>query len=255
MQRGPTLLFAIFAVLFAEICPALAADKVSFAVVEWGGLTYRDEAGKPAGPWYDIMLRLVEETGLEAELLPLPLPRIFRRLDHGETDLTLFTTNIGDKVLKVTPETTDGYHRVALVHDRTGIVVVTRKAVDIETYADMHGMRAAIGIGGCCFAGFSDNDAIQKVEVPDQVILKMLLAGRVDAGVLLDLDYYYYVTKAGFDRTQFSAPVLTTPLEAWIHRRSDFTDEAVLSKVRAAADRLRQAGVFDRILADYRPGS
>lgn len=243
------------AIVIGIFAQGATADPLRFAVVEWGGLTYRDARGQPTGPWFDMMVAITDDLSMETELLVLPLPRIFRRLDHGETDLTLFTTNIGAEVLKVDPAAEHGYHRVALVHRDTGIVVVGRKDLLIKDYHDLNGMRAAIGIGGCCFQGFSDNDAIEKLQVPDNVILKMIDAGRVDAGVLLDLDYNYYVTHAGFDIDRYSRPVLTTPLEAWVHRRHDFTDDVALSKVRATVDRLYRNGTFQEILARYRPGS
>lgn len=231
------------------------SEPLRLAVVEWGGLTYRDEAGKPTGPWYDIMVKITEELGPEAELAVLPLPRIFRRLDHGETDLTLFTTNPGQKALYVDPEKKEGYHRVALVHEKTGIMVLGRVGSDFSGYQDLNGLKAAIGIGGCCFAGFSDNPEIEKMEVPDNVILRMVSARRVDAGILLDLDYNFYVTHGGYNRADYADPVMATPLEAWIHRREGFTNEAVLNRVAEIVDRMRQEGRFEKVLKAYRPQS
>ncbi|WP_115936448.1 substrate-binding periplasmic protein [Aestuariispira insulae] len=230
------------------------AEPLRLAVVEWGGLTYKDNNGQYTGPWFDIMTRIVASLGQDTELLVLPLPRIFRRLDIGETDLTLFTTNLGQKFLDM-GNGHEPYHRVVLVHQETGIVIVGRKESQFTGYADLNGHRAAIGIGGCCFAGFSDNPKIEKLQVPDNVILKMVTAGRVEAGILLDLDYNFYVTHAGFNAADYSPPVVATPLEAWIHKTKHFKDNAALKRVTETVNRLRTQGVFDRILARYRPQS
>jgi len=223
---------------------------MTMAIPDWVGLAFDHGAG-PEGLWVDIGTELsaaIQRSGGPLILVDRrPAAQIYGDLAVGRTQLAMLPLGAGAPP----PGSTGAVRRIARVHGEFGYVAVTRRGRRIRALTDFVGSSVGVPNGSCCFPGLSDDPTIVKTPLESEAAPLMTLHGRIDASVVLDLDFGHYIDTHGFDPQEIRVARMYDPLDAWVFAH-DGIDPAVDGLIRDKIEMLIRQDVIRPLLEKYR---
>ncbi|MEM7524433.1 MAG: hypothetical protein AAF360_11880 [Pseudomonadota bacterium] len=225
-------------------------QTMTMAIPDWVGLAFDHGAG-PEGLWIDIGTEVSSSIQKKGGPLILverrPAAAIYGDLAVGRTQLAMLPLGAGAPP----PGSTGAVRRVARVHGEFGYVAVTRRGRRVRALTDFVGSSIGVPSGSCCFPGLSDDPTIVKTQMESEAAPLMTLHGRIDASVVLDLDFGHYIDTHGFDPAEFRVARMYDPLNAWVFAHDGIPQE-VDGLIREVVQRLQGQGLVRDLLDKYR---
>lgn len=225
--------------------PATAAPRLRMAVMSVLPLGMVDAGGRPYGMYADIGARVVHDSGLDVEIAVVPLPRAIAQLGAGQTDLLIaFQTGaIAEAALPL--------YYVADVD----VIIAGPRGASFRDLSELRGKTVGQQRGADYDPRFSGDSAIKKYEVADtRQLLRMLLAGRVDAVIANRNTLLYYLQSVGMSRKQLGRFLLVSRRQSWLWYSKKTYDERTALKLKTALRRLHANGELETIYQHYVKG-
>ncbi|MEM6490314.1 MAG: hypothetical protein AAF684_00180 [Pseudomonadota bacterium] len=223
---------------------------MTMAIPDWVGLAFDHGAG-PEGLWFDIGSEIAAEVRQNGGPLILverrPAAEIYGDLAVGRTQLAMLPLGAGAPP----PGGAAEVRRIARLHGDFGYVAVTRRGRRVRALTDFVGSTVGVPRGSCCFPGLSDDPTIVKTPLESEAAPLMTLHGRIDASVVLDLDFGHYIDTHGFDPAEFRVARMYDPLEGWVFAHGGI-DAEVDGVLRDAVRKLVGNGFVGDLLTQYR---
>jgi len=238
------------AALAATPKAASSAQTMTMAIPDWVGLAFDHGAG-PEGLWIDIGTEIsaaVQRSGGPLILVERrEAGQIYGDLAVGRTQLAMLPLGAGAPP----PGSTGAVRRVAKLHSDFGYVAVTRRGRRVRQLSDFVGYSVGVPRGSCCFPGLSDDPTIVKTPLESEAAPLMTLHGRIDASVVLDLDFGHYIDTHGFDPQEFRIARMYDPLDAWVFAHGGIGED-VDKLLREVVAGLQKRDVIRPLLEHYR---
>ena len=156
-----------------------------------------------------------------------PATQIYGDLAVGRAQLAMLPLGVGAPP----PGAAGAARRIGRVHGGFGYIAVTRRGRKVTKLSEFVGTAVGVPRGSCCFPRLSDDPTIEKVPMESEAAPLMTLHGRINASVVLDLDFAHYIDFHGFDPEEFRVARLYDPLEAWIFA-NDRVDPVIDAKLK-----------------------
>lgn len=222
--------------------PGARAQKLRIVTIESAPFGFFDETGKPAGMMYEIGNLIAQEAGFAYTNKIVPYPRTVALIASGEADLALRYSN---------PELRAAAIQVAQVLSLQTIVV-GRAGVQLGSLQDLHGKYVGIPRGGRFDEGFDADHAIHKYPVADYPqMLRMLMAGRLDAGIGSSVGIYYNAHVAGIGKDKLGKPLLLSARQFELHFSKKTASADAVAALQQAVQRLQKRGAINEIIEKY----
>ncbi|WP_295990050.1 ABC transporter substrate-binding protein [Rugamonas sp.] len=224
---------------------AAARPPLKLAVMSVLPLGMVDATGKPFGMYADMGVQVVRDAGFEAEVAVVPLPRAIALLAAGQSDLLIAfqTKPIADAAIPL--------YYVANVD----VIIAGLRGSSFNNLSDLHGKTVGQQRGADYDPRFSGDSAIKKYDVTDTPhLLRMLMAGRVDAVIANANTLLYYLKSAGMSRDQLGSFMLVRRRQSWLWYSRKTYEEATALKLKAALRRMHANGELDAIYQHYVQG-
>ncbi|MFC3675852.1 substrate-binding periplasmic protein [Ferrovibrio xuzhouensis] len=203
-----------------------------------------DDDGMGRGPAADLVRRIAEAAGIDPAVRILPFQRAIRALDSGNT---LYPA------LLRTPQREPRYQWIGEVFDDRA-VLFTR--ADTPVVADVAGARQLERISvmrGSELQALLQSFDLQNVEsnIAESDNARLLQAGRIDGWFTLRTVGRATWQLLGFAARDLRAGEPFAQMSFWIAASHDLPAATVI-RLRAAYDRLRKSGEYNRIVAPLR---
>ena len=241
MHMKQRILQFFFFILTCCCAIPATAQELRIAVLDLPPYGYR-EGNRTVGLNADICERIAEEAGFQPRTTLVPLARGVKEFESGHVDMIALLPN---------PE-------VARVGEDIGtimvaeVVVMGRSGTVFRSIADLGGKRVA-KIRGAGYGRFLAS--LPQVVVCDTDSyaqnFRMLFAGRVDAVIGPKLGLYYVARSLGLSRNLFGPPLILAEQTGYIYVSRRTTNPAERERLARAHARLREQGVFHRMIEDY----
>jgi len=202
----------------------------------WG--FYNPQTGELQGIWLDIARELERVSGIEQNKRLAPYARVMESLSLGDADLS-YLIRSSDRDVEVV-------HAGHLFN--FGSVVQVRKGINLESYADLQGLRIGVLQSIRLSPRFDQDQQLYKVPVRNyETQLTMLAAGRLDAVSGNSLSLAYLQEQMQMQDEMGDRLVLqVTPVTVQFSRQSQHLDQA--PQVQQAVEQLRETGRIQAIL-------
>lgn len=205
-----------------------------------------DAGGRPTGMYADIGAELVRDAGFAAEVAVVPLPRAIAQLAAGQADL-LIAFETGPIAEAAIP--------LYYVTD-VDVIVTGLRGSSFNGLSDLRGKTLGQQRGADYDPRVTNDASIRKYEVTDTPqLLRMLLAGRVDAVIANRNTLLYYLKSVGMDRGQLGNFMLVKRRQSWLWYSRKTYDEATALRLKTALQRMHASGALDAIYHRYVPHS
>lgn len=203
-----------------------------------------DAGGMGRGPAVDLVRRIAEAAGIDPAVRILPFQRAILALDSG---------NALYPALLRTPQRESRYQWIGEVFDDRA-VLFTR--TDTPAVADVAGARQLERISvmrGSELQSLLQSFDLQNVEsnIAEADNARLLQAGRIDGWFTLRTVGRATWKQLGFDAQALHAGEPFAQMSFWIAASHDLP-AATVARLRAAYDRLRKSGEYNRIIAPLR---
>jgi polar amino acid transport system substrate-binding protein len=161
-----------------------------------GRPTLRRRAGGPKGMAVDLVREAMATQGIEVRIVAVPFSRCMFMARNGEAagcfNATIVADNRGDY----------HWHATPMFHEELAIFAVATPApangASPISLKDLEGRRVGYTLGYTYPAEFRQNPKIRKISAKsDQVLIEMLLAGRVDHVLLNTAPAYLRLRQIG----------------------------------------------------------
>ncbi|MDV7340788.1 transporter substrate-binding domain-containing protein [Terasakiella sp. A23] len=237
---------------FLILCTALMMSSVAvaqdrgpvLATIQQIPYSFIDKNGREAGYLYDVAKAILREAGYVDDVQMLPLKRMQNELQRGDVSFG---------ILASTPYVVKHYDVVEPLGLNLDAGVLPRAGVEVYSYEDLMGLRIATPFGLKINDRFDNDSTLSKFETKDYnqstIIMKR---GRVDAiaGGVESITYNARINGYDVDG-MFGTPLIFQDYEIALIKQKKFSDEKVIDRLRIAVRRLRDAGVFKEIHADF----
>ncbi len=221
---------------------AQANETLIFGLPQEPPWTFENTDGSLSGLSYEVGEALSRSSGLSFTYERYPFIRSRVALEDGSIDLAMLfpTEATRQKVLIVAP--------LAVL----SIILLPNVNGSYRTLSDFEGKTVAVQRGTEYDERLTGNAAIGKDLVTSFASgLRMAHAGRVAGVAGSDVALYYTMKTLGLKRQNFGPPLILTqraiPLLLGMKRATP----DLVARLKAAADSLRNAGIFDDIVAKY----
>ena len=204
---------------------------------------FLDEQKHPAGMFYEIGKRIIEETDLAAEYEVVPYARAINYVETGVADMVIMLPN---EPLK------QGAIEVANLFSFEHVILGPAGS-HYTSLQDLHGKVIGKIRGAKYDETFDADAAITKYEVNTyEQLIKMLIAQRLD-GVIGTKDLFYiHAQKLGYEFSQFSEPFVLNRKDVVLFLSKHCTDRDIVStKLRTAVETLASQNVFQPIVEHW----
>jgi polar amino acid transport system substrate-binding protein len=205
-----------------------------------------DTAGRPFGPYYDIMTRLARRAGLPLTTQVCPLLRCLDLLQRGDADIGIGIAPGPDRsaYLDFLEPAFAGPAQICF-YRRAG-----DEASRVDTYGDLKRLRIGVTSGAHYFARFDQDTSLNKDVAPDKLSnLRKLVNLRVDVVIMVCGEGSLLVRRDEFRRrVELAGPeVRTGPRYLVLSRRSALY--ARKADLQRALRQMVASGEIRRLLA------
>lgn len=198
----------------------------------------------PVGIFTDIADALSRESGISFEKSLTPLPRIWRNIKIGDTDLS-FLIRSDDRDSDVT------YVGYLFSLDT---LVLARPGTTLRSYDDLGPLRIGVLRDVRLNQHFDHDPGLKKLEFRDyEAMVDTLIAGRIDAIAGNQISLEYLLNKRGFNQSSQWPRLILQRSQVWAQMPKRSYNQIFVEKLRNAIDQLRSQGFFDRLLGRYGP--
>ena len=241
-SRSRATLFLLLSLVLMTFTLPAQARQLRIETIESLPFGYLDRNGHPTGIMYDIGNRIAEEAGMAYVNTIVPYARTVVDLERGDSDFVIRYTNEKLELVAVQVAT--------IVSLPTIIVAPAGKRVD--SLADLHGKTVGVVRGGRFDDAFDADHAIRKVETNNyEQTLRMMMAGRFDAGIGSNVGLYFNAERAGIRPEQLAPPLVLSEKHFYLHFSRKTSDAETLAAVANAVKRLQASGEIRRIIRKY----
>ncbi|MFZ6687044.1 substrate-binding periplasmic protein [Undibacterium sp. SXout11W] len=211
----------------------------TIAVTPFGFLT---ADSKSTGMMYEIANKIAEQAGLHYTNTVVPYARTIIDIQSGNTDIVLRIGN--DKLGEVAIP-------VATVVSMP-IIIISRNKKHFNNLSEMHGLTVGVLRGGQFDNDFDNNSNIIKYAVNDYVqIIKMLVAGRLDAGIGTSAGIYYSSLQAGITPDKLGQSLLIGRRDFVLYMSKKTANPQTIEALRQATLKLSANGEIKNIIDKY----
>lgn len=131
-------------------------------------------------------------------------------------------------------------------------IIVSPAGTRIRSLSDLHGKTVGVVRGGRFDDAFDADSAIRKVETNNyEQTLRMMMAGRFDAGIGSNVGLYFNARRAGIRPEQLAPPLVLGEKSFHLHFSRKTADQETLVAVKAAVVRLQARGEIRKIIQRY----
>lgn len=236
--------FLVAGLLALFMSSELRADPLDAPQMELAPYGWTGGDGKPRGLFIDVMEEISAESGIAVNPSTLPVGRLIKALVNGRTGCAIMLRSAWGETQ---------FAQVALVYDDFRTVAIARPDRPVLRHIDdMRGLRVGIPRGTYFGIAFIDEaKAYHPVHTDDYNQATVLFrSGRVDAIVGTALSLYHNLESIGMDPTALAAPLVLAERPVWLQCEKSL-DGGTIERLRRAADRLREAGRFEALRANY----
>jgi ABC-type amino acid transport substrate-binding protein len=201
---------------------------------------WKNADGSCHGIVYQMHQEIGERTGLRFTNEIVPFARMLDMLKNGQLDM----------VTSQPHDTAQQAGDPLIVQNKMNVIVGTNKNSRIHTHEDLRGKNFLYIIAASypTLDGYPQN--IYKVR-NYQIMLKMLYARSLDAGVFSEPAYYYWMKKLGYSPGDFGQVIHTDTRDDWAFVRKDLPEET-REKLRQAIVSLQQEQYYERLLEELK---
>lgn len=225
--------------VLAQEAPALQVATIPLP--PWG---YKSADGRMQGICFEWAQAIAERMGRKIENHMYPMSRMFKALEHGKVDFSIFLrTPYSEKVAVPVVD--------VQIPFRT--VILPRKGIKVTSFKDLDGVTLSMARGLKVGGEFEEHKELNILQSMDYAhSMKMFAAGRADAivGTYQSLLYNAYVRNIDIGTT-FDEPFELAQLEGWVQASSAFVEREGVEKLQSAAQSLIDDGTFKRIYLKY----
>lgn len=218
------------------------AKTLKASIMQAEPVGFLTEDGQVTGLHYDTMKRIVEEAGFAFEAELAPFARVLKQIETGEADLTCMFQN----------ESINKFAIIIVTRSSNRNVVFGHAGTSYARLEDLHG-KVVANIRGANYGDDFNNDAkIKKYWTSGySQNLEMFARNRVDAVVGPELGILYTAKGMGLSFDMFGKPLVLNVKEDYIFLSKKSATDDIVAKLKKAAERLREAGVFEDIQRAY----
>ncbi|MYN08767.1 substrate-binding periplasmic protein [Pseudoduganella aquatica] len=198
--------------------------------------------GQASGMMYEIGNLIAQEAGLPHVNRIVPYPRTVAMIASGDADVVLRYTN---------PELSAAALQVAEVLSLPTIVV-GRPALKLTSLSDLRGKFVGVPRSGRFDEAFDERDDITKYPLAGySQMLKMLMAGRIDAGIGSSVGIYYNAHILGISKERLGKPLMLGTRKFELHFSKKTATAETVSAIKIAVQRLQSRGAINEIVEKY----
>lgn len=203
-----------------------------------------DAGGMGRGPAVDLVRRVAEAAGIDPAVRILPFQRAILALDSGST---LYPA------LLRTPQRESRYQWIGEVFDDRAVLFTRTGAPAVSDVAGARQLERISVMRGSELQSLLQSFALRNVEsnIAETDNARLLQAGRIDGWFTLRTVGRATWTLLGFDARDLHAGEPFAQMSFWIAASHDLP-AATVARMRAAYDRLRKSGEYNRIIAPLR---
>ncbi len=173
-----------------------------------------------------------------------PLTRVIRNLTNDEADCA---------ILASTEYVRTHFKLVAPLGWDLSIGVLPRDGVILTQYDDLYRYSIGVPIGAKLSHAFDQDTEIKKVQVTGyHQGVQMLAHRRIEAMAgALESIYYLISSNPETANTTLGKPLMLDRVEFYFTCRKDFSNEALLARIKEVIAKLKQTGAIDSIIRPY----
>jgi len=221
---------------------SVAGESLKIVTIEVAPFGFTGSDGKPAGMMFDISNLIAEEAGLKYTNKIVPYARTVIELQSGNADFVLRFDN--DKLGAIAVP-------VASVISFP-IIVLSRAGSTFKALKKLHGKTVGVVRGGEFDRNFDNDSAINKYDTNDySQMIKMLIRGRLDAGIGTNIGLYYNASKLGIKPEVFSPPMNLSSKEFLLHFSKINSNGKTISRLKGTVEKLKKNGEIKKIVNKY----
>jgi polar amino acid transport system substrate-binding protein len=242
------LLVLLFFGLFSSV---LNAEKLLFVAEDLPPYHFINQQGEKDGALYQIVLELIEQSGLDADIQLTPWARAY--------DMSLNQPNVIMISVLKTPVRQKHFQWIGEIYRAEAFFVKLKSRLDLHIHsleqARNHVVGTIRGYGAEQYLrrnGFSEGRENLALSVEYHQLWGMLFKGRVDLLFTNTIGLEVEVPKAGFDPglVEKTYAVSDFPDELHLATGPD-TSEALVERLRDGLQQLKEQGIYHRILNDW----
>lgn len=196
----------------------------------------------PVGIIADITATLAKESGIATESLLTPLPKIWKNLKTGETDLSF--------LIRSEDRDNDVIYIAYLFPLDT--ILLARPGTTLRSYDDLAPLRIGVLRDIRLSHQFDHDSTLRKFEFRDyEAMVDTLLANRIDAIAGNSVSLEFLLNKRGLTQVSQWPRLLLQKNQVWaqMSKRSPYQQHSL--KIRNTIDRLRNQGFFEQVIGRY----
>jgi len=224
--------------LLGQSCHA-AADSITFAINEAPPLIYLDQNRQAIGPGADLLRRIANESGIQAQFAILPWMRAEETAKR--------TANLCLPAFSQNPQRMPFFYWLGpMAKDQIILVSEHSSTISLQSLTDVSKQKLRVGV----MHGTLAEELLRQASVPTYVIaseesnLKMLQAGRIDLWASLASTVKRSATLAHAPMPQ---KVMTIQNWTGYLACNINTDQSIINRLNATMTRLREQGAFEML--------
>ncbi len=235
---GGWLAFAVVGVVHAE-------DILRVSLPNLPSLAEKTPDGQMKGLGYEFYVALAKEMDVTLNVSLVPLARILKEMEYGETDTTFLVEN--PKVAKFS-------HSVASLNVKLlSMVFISRMDAPVRALQDLAGKVVGHPRGGGVLAKLVDLSVVREHEVGNYTQgIQMLQANRLDVVFGTQMPIYHSIKQLGISLDQFAPPLVGSETPVWFYFSKRSPNQALRERMQLAIEKLIQNGTFAKIEEQYR---
>jgi len=230
---GTLLLFVCFGLLLA-IRHSEAADPIRIVTIQLRPFGFLDN-DTPHGIHYEFSNRIFELAGLPSTNRIIPYARVMKEFEDGTADVSIMYSNdaLTQYAVQVIPVIT--YENI----------IIGRAGTQFASLEELHGKTVAQLRGAQMDAAFTEDTAIQKLDVNDyEQGLRMLFSDRVDAVFGADIGLYSSLKSIGHTPEELGTPLVLNTRDAYLHLSKKIATDEMISKLQQIVKTMQEDGTI-----------
>jgi len=203
---------------------------------------YKTSNGELNGVFYDILNRIVKDSGINKQSSILSTKRVIAALSSQRSICSL-TANTPDAIAQLDLIEPIGYPMNA--------GVIPKKGIELEDYDSLKNIIIAVPLG-LYFNDKFNNDHSLSIVYPRNYVnaVKMLEIGQVDAIAGAVSTFQYIGAKQGISTKEFGQPLLFSQNEVYLVCTHGI-DKSIRKKLKNTVITLKSTGEIKKIINSY----
>ena len=229
--------------LFMLMSNLVDAKEIRIETIEVYPFGFINSSGQISGMIYAVSNLIAKTAGLNYQNKLVPYPRSILDLKSGKSNFVIRYPNKELFQISIQVGATVGFPSI----------IIGLKGSKFEKLSDLHGKTVAVIRGGQFDDQFDADHRIIKHEVENyEQMLNMLLIKRVDAVIGSDVGLFHTAKKLKIPKTQLGSPLQLQKKYFILNYSKRSADIKTIESLKAALDKLRTSGEFERIEKEYK---